>query len=91
MLEELAAEIVDSGGLSERQAEVLRLICEGATDKSIARRLAISAKTVAANTDQIYLRMAIRQDAINMRCTAIATAVARGMIRLNIGRVQGAA
>jgi DNA-binding NarL/FixJ family response regulator len=76
------AEVVDIGCLTKRQSEILRLVCEGATDKVIARELSISIKTVSANCEQIYLRMAIRQNAINTRCTAIATAVARGMVKI---------
>lgn len=76
-------ELLDTGDLSPRQAEVLARICQGKPDKVIARELAISIKTVEANCAEIYARMHTRQATINARCATIAQAVARGMVRLS--------
>jgi DNA-binding NarL/FixJ family response regulator len=48
------------GPLTPRQQEVLRLIAEGQTTKGIARRLAISVKTVEAHRAQLMERLGIR-------------------------------
>jgi DNA-binding NarL/FixJ family response regulator len=48
------------GPLTPRQQEVLRLIAEGHTTKGIARRLAISVKTVEAHRAQLMERLGIR-------------------------------
>ena len=53
-------------GLSEREAEVLRLLCRGDTKKVIARRLSISPSTVDHHVRHIY-------DKCNVRSRAAAT------------------
>jgi DNA-binding NarL/FixJ family response regulator len=45
--------------LTPRQREVLRLIAEGLSTKAIAKRLAISAKTVDAHRSQLMERLEI--------------------------------
>ena len=42
------------GRLTERQVEVLRLVCRGASNKQIARELALSDKTVKAHVTAIF-------------------------------------
>lgn len=79
----VSAEIIDKRDLTDRECQVLALICEGAPDKIIARQLAISIKTVGAHIEHIYLKMQIRRASVNVRCAAIAHAVAHGMIRLS--------
>jgi DNA-binding CsgD family transcriptional regulator len=46
-----------SGGLTGREVEVLRLIATGATNRSIARQLAISEKTVARHVSNIFTKL----------------------------------
>ena len=41
-------------GLTERETEVLRLLARGNTNRSIARELSISAKTVGHHVEHIY-------------------------------------
>ncbi len=48
------------GPLTPRQQEILRLIAEGETTKSIARRLGISVKTVETHRAQVMDRLDIR-------------------------------
>lgn len=43
-------------GLTAREVEILRLIAQGATTKSVARRLVISPKTVATHIEHIYAK-----------------------------------
>ncbi|HET8757990.1 MAG TPA: LuxR C-terminal-related transcriptional regulator, partial [Solirubrobacteraceae bacterium] len=41
-------------GLTEREAEVLRLLARGSTNRAIARALAISVKTAGHHVEHIY-------------------------------------
>lgn len=50
-------------GLSEREVEVLRLICRGETKKTVARRLSISPSTVDHHVRHIYEKCAVRSRA----------------------------
>jgi DNA-binding NarL/FixJ family response regulator len=49
-----------TSSLTPRQQEILRLIAEGETTKSIARRLGISVKTVETHRSQVMTRLDIR-------------------------------
>lgn len=77
------AKIIDRANLTPKESEVLRLICEGVPDKIIARRLAISIRTVEHHCDHIYDKLAVKTASVNARCAAIATAVARGLVLLS--------
>jgi DNA-binding CsgD family transcriptional regulator len=44
------------GGLSEREAEVLRLVAKGCTNKDIARTLDLSDKTIARHLSNIFAK-----------------------------------
>ena len=46
--------------LTEREREVIRLMCEGLTAKEIAGRMNISAKTVEFHRQQIKRRIGVR-------------------------------
>ncbi|MGZ8164101.1 MAG: response regulator transcription factor [Methylobacter sp.] len=78
----IKAEIIDHANLTQRESEVLALICEAAPDKIIARRLAISISTVNVHIDNIYKKLEVRADCINSRSAAISAAVINGMVRL---------
>jgi DNA-binding NarL/FixJ family response regulator len=54
-----AATPAPSGRLTARQREVLALVAEGASTKEIAKRLAISVKTVETHRAQIMERLGI--------------------------------
>lgn len=47
------------GGLSSREVEVLRLIARGHTNKEVAERLGISAKTVGHHVQHIYDKLGV--------------------------------
>jgi DNA-binding NarL/FixJ family response regulator len=53
------AQTADSGPLTPRQHEVLKLIAEGLTTKAIARRLDISVKTADTHRLQLMERLGI--------------------------------
>lgn len=78
------AEIINRDTLTKREAEVFKLICEGHPDKAIAMRLAISIKTVEAHIDRIYSKIGVQHQQLNVRVASIATAVARGLVKLSI-------
>ncbi len=61
--------------LTERQASVLRLICEGATNKQIAYRLQCSEKTVKAHVTGV-----LRALKVATRAQAAETAASAGLI-----------
>jgi DNA-binding NarL/FixJ family response regulator len=49
-----------AGGLTEREREVLELVRQGHANKSIARRLAITERTVKAHVTHILQRLGVR-------------------------------
>jgi DNA-binding NarL/FixJ family response regulator len=48
------------GDLSEREAEVLRLVADGLTDREIARALGISPRTVGRHVGSILAKLGVR-------------------------------
>ena len=80
---DLHADVIDKDGLTTREADVLKLMCEGKPDKVIARMLAISIKTVEAKCSAIYEKLQVKELSINHRVAAVSSAVARGMVRLS--------
>jgi HD-GYP domain-containing protein (c-di-GMP phosphodiesterase class II) len=46
-------------GLSEREVDVLRLIARGSTNREVAKRLSISAKTVGHHVGHIYAKIGV--------------------------------
>lgn len=77
------AKIVDRQFLTRREAQVLEMVAAGAVDKEIARRLAISIKTVEAHISHINDKIGDRSASINSRARMIGEAVARGMLRIS--------
>jgi DNA-binding NarL/FixJ family response regulator len=47
------------GGLTARQAEVLRLVAQGKTDRQIAGELIISEKTVGRHLEHIFAKLGV--------------------------------
>lgn len=87
----VSAEIIDQGPLTDREAEVARLMTEGHADKVIAKMLDISYRTVNAHAGNIYVKLQIHSTsavantaAINCRCWAISQLIARGLIGVSI-------
>ena len=54
---------IDLSRLTQRQREVLALICSGLDDKSIARALGLSDETVGAHARAIYARLGVHKRA----------------------------
>jgi predicted ATPase/DNA-binding CsgD family transcriptional regulator len=61
-------------GLSPREAEVLRLVAQGKTDRQIAAELVISEKTVGRHLDNVFARLGV-----SSRAAAAAAAVRLGL------------
>lgn len=85
------AEILDQGPLTEREAEIARLMAEGHADKVIAKMLDISYRTVNAHSANIYLKLQLHSAsasantaAINNRCWAVSQLIARKLIGVSI-------
>ena len=49
-----------SNNLSKREAQILRLVAEGLTDKEVAKRLGISKNTVATHIHRVLVRRGLR-------------------------------
>src|SRR5581483_4725074 len=65
-----------SGGLSEREREVLRLLVDGASNKGIAQRLSLSENTVKAHISHIFDKLGVQS-----RAEAVAAALQRGIVQ----------
>jgi DNA-binding NarL/FixJ family response regulator len=63
------------GGLSEREAEVLRLIAAGQTNRGIAAALVLSEKTVARHIGNIFGKLGV-----SSRAAATAFALREGVV-----------
>jgi len=63
------------GGLTEREAEVLRLIAAGMTNNEIASALYLSAKTVSRHVSNIFTKIGV-----STRAAATAFAFERGIV-----------
>ncbi|MFJ5075788.1 LuxR C-terminal-related transcriptional regulator [Streptomyces sp. NPDC088553] len=63
------------GGLTAREAEVLRLVASGGTNKDIARALVISEHTVARHLNNIFTKLGV-----GSRASATAYAYAHGLV-----------
>jgi putative nucleotidyltransferase with HDIG domain len=63
------------GGLSDREVEVLVLVARGASNKEIAARLGLSAKTVQHHVAHVYDKIGVRS-----RAAAALFAVERGLL-----------
>jgi DNA-binding NarL/FixJ family response regulator len=51
------------GGLTEREAEVLRLVAAGKSNKTIAAELTLSPKTVDRHMSNIFTKIGVRSRA----------------------------
>jgi DNA-binding NarL/FixJ family response regulator len=63
------------GGLSAREVEVLRLICEGLSNKEIAGLLHLSSKTVSRHVSNIFTKIGV-----SSRAAATAYAFEQGLV-----------
>jgi DNA-binding CsgD family transcriptional regulator len=87
----IQAEVIDKGPLTDREAEIAKFMAEGYGDKDIAQLLAISIKTVNAHMGSTYLKLQANYgkaeantSALNMRCWALSTLVARRIIGVSV-------
>ncbi len=67
----------DAEGLTEREREVLALVADGATNRSIARQLHLSEATVKTHLVHVYAKLGVDD-----RTAAVTTALRRGLLRL---------
>jgi DNA-binding NarL/FixJ family response regulator len=63
--------------LTPRELEILTLLADGLTMRQVARRLAISARTVETHVAKIYRKLGVRT-----RVQAVARAASIGLIKL---------
>ena len=66
--------------LTEREVEVLRFLCQGDTDKDIAKKLFISTRTVNGHLTHIYAKLGVHS-----RTEAMHLALEKGWVTLAIG------
>ena len=75
---DVAAEVTPrkrlAGGLTEREAEVLRLVAAGKTNRQIAAELVLSEKTVARHLSNIFDKLGV-----SSRAAATAFALRAGI------------
>jgi DNA-binding NarL/FixJ family response regulator len=77
-LGQMADETEDMEGLTQGEMEVLRLVAQGADNKAVAERLALSERTVANRLSTIYEKLHV-----NSRTQATLVALRRGWATLN--------
>ncbi len=63
------------GGLTAREGEVLRLVAQGLPNKTIARRLGISPKTVGNHIEHVYAKLGVSN-----RAAAAMSAMEAGLV-----------
>jgi DNA-binding NarL/FixJ family response regulator len=63
------------GGLTEREAEVLRLVASGVGNRQIAEELVLSEKTVARHLSNIFVKIGV-----SSRAAATAYAFEQGLV-----------
>lgn len=83
-MDELKAELLDAGPLTERESQVAVCMVRCLSNKDIARFLDISIRTVDAHISTIYGKLGIHAQSINTRCAAIAIMIARGMVSVSL-------
>jgi DNA-binding NarL/FixJ family response regulator len=71
----LAEQEVRDDRLTPRELDVLRLVAEGGTNQSVARRLLVSETTIKTHLLHIYTKLGVRD-----RAAAVSTAYKRGLI-----------
>lgn len=76
------ATLLNKGTLTDRESEVLCKVCEGLPNKTIAARLNMSIKTLNAHEQMVYEKLGIRKQSVNLRVTAILTALSNGMVSI---------
>jgi DNA-binding CsgD family transcriptional regulator len=69
-----------SDTLTARERDVLAMISQGFSNKSIARALGISPETVKTHVKRIFLKLAV-----NTRAEAVCRAGSRGLLELDSG------
>lgn len=77
-LGQLVGEAKDMEGLTPGEMEVLRLVAQGADNKTIAERLALSERTVANRLSGVYEKLHV-----NSRTQAALAALRRGWVTLD--------
>ena len=77
-LSQMADEAEDMEGLTQGEMEVLRLVAQGADNKAIAERLALSERTVANRLSSVYEKLHV-----NSRTQATLAALRRGWVTLD--------
>lgn len=77
-LSQMADEAEDMEGLTQGEMEVLRLVAQGADNKAIAERLALSERTVANRLSSVYEKLHV-----NSRTQAALVALRRGWVTLD--------
>ncbi|MDH4137624.1 MAG: response regulator transcription factor [Anaerolineae bacterium] len=77
-LSQMADEAEDMEGLTQGEMEVLRLVAQGADNKAIAERLALSERTVANRLSSVYEKLHV-----NSRTQAALAALRRGWVTLD--------
>lgn len=84
------AELLKNNGFTQREIDVLTLICTGISDKQIAKTLLISNKTVVAHKSSAYQKIGVKNKSLNARCSAIINLVADEIIKITRVRIHEA-
>ena len=78
---EFKTELVHPGTLTQRQSQIMVMVCNGLSDKMISDALAISLNTVARHIDAVYDKLGLHNAHLNRRVALLRVAIGSGMVK----------
>ena len=81
MKKRIKAILVSKQSLTDREAQIAKLLCDGFSDKAIANHLAMKLCTVQRHLEHVYEKLECQQHELNTRVNALRMMLARGIVK----------